>query len=173
MPLQSIAQLSGLTGISRETVSKKLRELPNELGVRNAKLYDSVKALPMLYNVQTDAEDLNAARAKLANKQVEKLDFDMDIKSGAFIPHDPMLSEAQRVFTAFRTRLSSAPTKLAPKACDMTDPIDIEELIEDYINEALEEFSDLKSFISRFSRPPTLVRGSGDKSKAAGKANGK
>jgi hypothetical protein len=159
MPLHSIADLSALTGISRETVSKKLRELPYELGARNSKLYDSVKALPVLYNVQGDGEDLNVARARLAIKQVEKIDFDMDIKSGGFVQSSVMLDETNRVCTAFRTRLSSTPTKVAPKVAEMDDPIDIEELLEEHINEALEEFSDLRTFIERFTRSPTLVRG--------------
>jgi hypothetical protein len=162
MSLESIAKLADLTGLSRESVSRKLRGLPFHTGERNSKLFESQDVLPVLYGLdeREEAVDLNAARAKLAEKQVEKIDFDMELKSGAFIPYDVMLSQAQRVFVAFRTRICSIPTKLAPKVASMDDPIDVEEALDEHLTEALEELHDLGEFIKRFDSGPTLVRGS-------------
>jgi hypothetical protein len=159
MPLKSTSDLADLTGLSREVVGKKLRGLTYESGLRNARMYNSVEALPLLYEVPTDTVDLNQARAKLAEKQVEKIDFDINMKSGSFVPYDVMLSAAQRVFVAFRTRISSIPSKLAPRIAGMTDPVDIEEILEKHLHESLEELSDLREFIEQFDRAPTVVRG--------------
>lgn len=156
--------MASLTGISRETVSKKLRGFPYTEGKGNSKLYDSIDALPLLYGRANEVVDLNAARAKLAEKQVEKIDFDMELKSGNFIPYEIMLSHAQRVFVAFRTRMSSIPTKIAPKIAEISDPIDIEEEIEQYLNEALEELIDLDRVIRQFGGPTAI--GGGAESKA-------
>jgi hypothetical protein len=163
MSLESIAKLSDLTGMSRESISRKLRGYPFVTGERNSKLFQSEEVLPMLYGIgDVDGVDLNVARAKLAEKQIEKLDFDMELKSGALIPYDIMLSQTQRVFTAFRTRICSIPTKLAPKVVELDDPIDVEEALEDHLNEALEELTDLGTFIKQFDRGPTLVRSGGE-----------
>lgn len=172
MSLESIAKLADLTGVSRETVSKKIRGIPFESGHRNSKMYDSTVVLPILYDIQVETVDLNQARAKLAEKQIEKIDFDMVMKSGSFIPYDLMLAHAQRVFVAFRTRMSSIATKIAPKVAHMTDPIDIEEIVEEYVNEALEELTDLEQFIGKF-KPAAVADTSGGKPKAARKANRK
>lgn len=154
MSLESIAKLADLTGISRETVSKKLRGFPFISGERNSKLYDSIEVLPLLYGQSNQVADLSAARARLAEKQVQKIDFDMDLKSGNFIPYETMLTHTQRVFTAFRTRMCSIPTKIAPKIAELSDPIDIEEALEEYINEALEELVDLRGFIEQYGDAP-------------------
>lgn len=158
MPLHSVTDLSDLTGMSRERVSRKLRDLPYETGYRNARMYNSIQALPMLYEFNNEAVDLNMARAKLAQKQVQKIDFDMEMKSGNFIPYDIMLAAAQRIFVAFRTRVCSIPTKIAPKVAAMDDPIDVEELLEDHLNEALDELNDLGTFIEQFG-PRAADRG--------------
>lgn len=126
----------------------------------------------MLYSLEErEVVDLNMARARLAEKQVEKIDFDMTLKSGSFIPFETMLSHAQRVFVAFRTRICSIPTKLAPKIASMDDPIDIEEALEEHLNEALDELHDLDNFIKQFDSGPTLIRG-GEESETPREVNG-
>lgn len=162
MSLESIAKLSDLTGLSREAVSRRLRGIPFITGQRNSKLFESQEVLPLLYGLDAreEAVDLNAARAKLAEKQVEKIDFDMELKSGSFIPYDLMLSQTQRVFVAFRTRICSIPTKIAPKVAALDDPIDVEEALDDHLKEALEELTDLATFIEQFNSGPTLVSSS-------------
>ena len=156
-----MAKLSDLTGLSRSAISHKLRGVPFHSGERNSKLFESQDVLPMLYSLEErEVVDLNMARARLAEKQVEKIDFDMTLKSGSFIPYETMLSHAQRVFVAFRTRICSIPTKLAPKIASMEDPIDVEEALEETLNEALDELHDLTDFIEQFNRRPAIVAGS-------------
>jgi hypothetical protein len=60
-----ISKLSELTGIHRDTISKRLADLPFEAGKKGAKLYRSKDALAEIY--KTDS--LEAARAKQALSQ--------------------------------------------------------------------------------------------------------
>lgn len=145
--------------------------MPFQSGKRGAKIYETVDALPALYRIDQKVLDLNMARAQLAQKQVEKIDFDMTLKTANLIPYDPMLQAAQRIFVAFRTRICSIPSKLAPKLAGLTDPIDVEEALEEHLNEALDELHDLRAYIERFS--PGVVDSSSAGSKAPRKANSK
>ena len=57
-----ISKISELTGIHRDTISKRLADLPFEAGKKGAKLYSSEDALAAIY--KTDS--LEAARAEQA-----------------------------------------------------------------------------------------------------------
>ena len=158
--MQSIIELADLTGKSRNTIAGILRGQPFHAGPRNSKQFESVVMLPLIYGLASeDILDLNEARAKLAVKQVEKIDFDMDLKAGSYIPYDEMLHAMQRIFVAFRTRMLSIPTKSAPLIATESDPINIQELLEEYISEALDELTDLKEFIQQYDNKPTVVGG--------------
>src|SRR5205809_7598365 len=60
--LQSINQLSDLTGRHRHTIAKRLIDLPSIDGPKGAHLYESTEALPLIYRV----DNLESARAKQA-----------------------------------------------------------------------------------------------------------
>src|SRR5216117_3989588 len=60
-----ILKFTELTGIHRDTISKRLADLPFEAGKKGAKLYESTVALPLIYAV----DNLEAARAKQALSQ--------------------------------------------------------------------------------------------------------
>jgi hypothetical protein len=57
-----ISKLSHLTGVHRDTISKRIAHLPFEAGKKGAKLYSSEDALAKIY----ESESLEAARAKQA-----------------------------------------------------------------------------------------------------------
>src|SRR6266403_4061590 len=63
--LQSINELSDLTGRHRHTITKRLLDLPSIDGPKGAHLYESSEALPLIYAV----DNLEAARAKQALSQ--------------------------------------------------------------------------------------------------------
>jgi hypothetical protein len=60
-----ISKLSQLTGVHRDTISKRLAHLPFETGKKGAKLYSSEDALAKIY----ETDSLEAARAKQALSQ--------------------------------------------------------------------------------------------------------
>jgi len=62
-----ISKISELTGIHRDTISKRLADLPFEAGKKGAKLYSSEDALVAIY--KTDS--LEAARAEQARSAAQ------------------------------------------------------------------------------------------------------
>jgi len=60
-----ILKFTELTGVHRDTISKRLADLPFEAGKKGAKLYESTEALPLIYAV----DNLEAARAEQARSQ--------------------------------------------------------------------------------------------------------
>ena len=64
LPILKIAEL---TGIHRDTISKRLADLPFEAGKKGAKLYSSEEALAAIY--KTDS--LEAARAEQARSAAQ------------------------------------------------------------------------------------------------------
>ena len=44
-----ILKMAELTGIHRDTISKRLADLPFEAGLKGAHLYESTEALPLIY----------------------------------------------------------------------------------------------------------------------------
>ena len=148
----TISDLADLTGLTRQVVAKKLRGLEHGTGKYGAKLYESAQVLPILYEIDNldRSVDLNQARARLAEKQMEKIDFELDLKRGGFIPFNEILEAGSRIFTSFRTRLLSIPTKGAPRIAGIDDPIEVQEIFEEYLLEALNELEDLREFIERY-----------------------
>jgi hypothetical protein len=63
-----ISKISELTGIHRDTISKRLADLPFEAGKKGAKLYSSEEALAAIY--KTDS--LEAARRASAHRGAAK-----------------------------------------------------------------------------------------------------
>src|SRR5213594_397529 len=57
-----ILKMAELTGVHRDTISKRLASVPFEAGKKGAKLYESTEALPLIYRV----DNLESARAKQA-----------------------------------------------------------------------------------------------------------
>lgn len=58
--LQSLTFLAEITGKDRETIKKRLSCLQPEPGPHGAKLFDSVKALPLIYEM----DELSAAKTE-------------------------------------------------------------------------------------------------------------
>ena len=65
LPILKIAEL---TGVHRDTISKRLADLPFEAGKKGAKLYSSEEALAAIY--KTDS--LEAARRASAHRGAAK-----------------------------------------------------------------------------------------------------
>jgi hypothetical protein len=117
LPILKIAEL---TGVHRDTISKRLADLPFEAGKKGAKLYESTVALPLIYAV----DNLESARAKQALSQAslnavreeelrkERIPIQLVLDEldtmfqamGAILKNNAKLSEAQtnEIFGKFR-----------------------------------------------------------------------
>ena len=106
-----ISKISELTGIHRDTISKRLADLPFEAGKKGAKLYSSEDALAAIY--KTDS--LEAARAEQARTAAQLNAIRADVLSKTRIPIAIVLEALDETFQAIAATLKAAEGKLLSK----------------------------------------------------------
>ena len=103
-----ISKISELTGIHRDTISKRLADLPFEAGKKGAKLYSSEGALAAIY--KTDS--LEAARAEQARTAAQLNAIRADVLRKTRIPIEIVLEALDETFQAIAATLKAAEGKL-------------------------------------------------------------
>src|SRR6266516_2519095 len=107
-----ILKFTELTGVHRDTISKRLADLPFEAGKKGAKLYESTEALPLIYAV----DNLEAARAKQALSQASLNAVKEEELRKQRIPRQLALDETDALFQAMGAILKNikelSPTRL-------------------------------------------------------------
>ena len=103
-----ISKISELTGIHRDTISKRLADLPFEAGKKGAKLYSSEEALAAIY--KTDS--LEAARAEQARTAAQLNAIRGDVLRKTRIPISIVLQVHDEVLQAIAAILKAAEGKL-------------------------------------------------------------
>ena len=140
--MQSVSQLSELTGKTRETIQKRLNAAAIEAttGPRAAKMYESKTALVAIYEATEGGNQGELMRARVKN-----LDLDSELKkqrhavnSGELIPA-PIVERVWSGMTgACRAHLLSLPYRLAVAAVAVDGAAAVEEAARKLIYEALE-----------------------------------
>src|SRR6266403_5368167 len=102
--LQSINELSDLTGRHRHTITKRLLDLPSIDGPKGAHLYESTVALPLIYAV----DNLEAARAKQALSQASLNAVREEELRKERIPIQIVLDELDEMFQVMGAILKNA-----------------------------------------------------------------
>jgi phage terminase Nu1 subunit (DNA packaging protein) len=87
-------------------------------------------------------EELSVQRVRLLKAQADKTEIEVDILEGNVIPADEVEEKWGRIITAFRARILSLPNKLAPLVTATNDYKEAEEIIKEYVYEALIELSE-------------------------------
>ena len=108
LPISKIAEL---TGVHRDTISKRLADLPFEAGKKGAKLYSSEEALAAIY--KTDS--LEAARAEQARTAAQLNAIRADVLRKTRIPIAIVLEALDETFQAIAATLKAAEGKLLSK----------------------------------------------------------
>ena len=103
-----ISKISELSGIHRDTISKRLADLPFEAGKKGAKLYSSEEALAAIY--KTDS--LEAARAEQARTAAQLNAIRADVLRKTRIPIAIVLEALDETFQAIAATLKAAEGKL-------------------------------------------------------------
>ncbi len=106
-----ISKISELTGIHRDTISKRLADLSFEAGKKGAKLYSSEDALAAIY--KTDS--LEAARAEQARTAAQLNAIRADVLRKTRIPIAIVLEAIDETFQAIAATLKAAEGKLLSK----------------------------------------------------------
>src|SRR5206468_329907 len=91
-----ILKMAELTGVHRDTISKRLADLPFEAGKKGAKLYESTEALPLIYAV----DNLESARAKQALSQASLNAIKEENLRKERVPLQLVLDEMDSLFQA-------------------------------------------------------------------------
>ena|SRR5438876_3354666 len=101
--LQSINELSDLTGRHRHTITKRLLDLPSIDGPKGAHLYESTEALPLIYAV----DNLEAARAEQARSQAALNKVREEVLRKERIPIQIVLDTMDEIFQAIGATLKN------------------------------------------------------------------
>ena len=103
-----IVKIAELTGIHRDTISKRLADLPFEAGKKGAKLYSSEDAMAAIY--RTDS--LEAARAEQARTAAQLNAIRADVLRKTRIPIEIVLQVNDEICRATAATLKAAEGKL-------------------------------------------------------------
>jgi hypothetical protein len=142
MTMVSVSELVKLTEVTPATVRKRCNNVPQEIkkGSTNIVLFNSKRALMAIFEVGGEGgTTLEEEKIKLTSAQAEKVGLEVDVLKGVLVPADEIEEHLNRVFGSFKARLLSIPTKAAPSIIGVMEVIEIEEIIKDYMHEALSE----------------------------------
>ena len=140
----SISQLADLTGCARKTVKVRCEHLKPVQGERNATLYESKEALPLIYGTadeDTGRIDLARENGLLAREKRLKTNLERQILEGRLIETEAVVLTWQAMLSALRARLLALPVEGAQVAIVSTDLQEIEERLTEIVYEALAELS--------------------------------
>jgi len=101
--LQSINELSDLTGRHRHTITKRLLDLPSIDGPKGAHLYESTEALPLIYA----CDNLESARAEQARSQAALNKVREEVLRKERIPIQIALDTMDEIFQAIGATLKN------------------------------------------------------------------
>ena len=141
-------QLSDLTGRTRRTIQKRLIDLIPIVQKGRGHWYESKDALPLLVESQNPGEvtkTLETERTRLSSAQADKTELEVEVIKGHLIPAEHVQITVDTMLSSFRSKLLSLPTKAAHAVLPLADIAEAEDVLREYINEALQELSDYDS----------------------------
>ncbi len=142
----NITDLADMCGMHRETVRKRLRDLPKAEGNGREVCYDSVEALPRLYRVNGHGGplDLSEERAKLAKSQTERVSLDVQRLQAELLDTDDVRRAWSDLVERFEHECAVLPAAMAHAAMGATTVREIEESTRKIVDAALTRLSELK-----------------------------
>jgi phage terminase Nu1 subunit (DNA packaging protein) len=85
--------------------------------------------------------DYGEERARLTKAQADKAEMEASVLAGKLVDVDQLISQWEMMLTAVKTKMLAIPSKLAPVIADEDEPGIIQNVIDDYVREALEELA--------------------------------
>ena len=141
----SLRAIQDITGFGFRTIKQRLGNLPPERRDGTSHLYDTKKALPLLYTekkLEHGTLDLSQERAKLAAAQSEKTRLEAEKLKGSLVDKEEFFLKLSPIFVALRAKALALPSKVAPSlvglACE-----DILYILQDEIHALLVGISNL------------------------------
>lgn len=88
-----------------------------------------------------EGHDFQVEKARLTKAQADKAEMEVSELSGQLVRVDAVVQEWQSQLMDMKGKLLSIPSKLATLVSDMDNPAEVQDLIDDYIREALQELA--------------------------------
>jgi phage terminase Nu1 subunit (DNA packaging protein) len=88
-----------------------------------------------------EGHDFQVEKARLTKAQADKAEMEVSELSGDLVQVEDVVDEWQSQLMDMKGKLLSIPSKIATLVADMGNPAEVQELIDDYIREALLELS--------------------------------
>lgn len=142
--LLSISELADLTGRDRKDVSRKLEPLSHQAGPKNAKLYDSVEALELLFEARSSNElqrQIDEANLEVARRRAQKLAIENKVKEGLLVHIEDIAAVVEREYAAVRAGFLALGNRLAKDLMALQTPVAIKNRIDSEVNAVLSELS--------------------------------
>ena len=146
--LVNIDQLTNLVGMTRRTISKRLIDIVPVVEKGRGHWYESKEVLPVLLGLHKGGEEpktLETERTRLASAQATKTELEVEVIKGNLIPADHVKEVVDTMLSSFRSKLLSLPTKAAHAVLPLADQAEAENVLKEYVYEALQELSDYDS----------------------------
>lgn len=134
-------------------------------------LRNYIKKLKNKSTFETDSGtlDFHVEKARLTKMQADKAEMEVMELSGALVRVEDVVDEWQSQLMDMKGKLLSIPSKLATIVTDIDNPAEVQDLIDDYIREALQELAAYAGD-GKHTREPIESK---DGAKATTKANDK
>lgn len=142
--LLSISELADLTGRDRKDVSRKLEPLSHQAGPKNAKLYDSIEALELLFEARSSNElqrQIDEANLEVARRRAQKLAIENKVKEGLLVHIEDIAAVVEREYAAVRAGFLALGNRLAKDLMALQTPVAIKNRIDSEVNAVLSELS--------------------------------
>ena len=137
MSLLSLSDYKGLTRLDHRRIAQRLSSLEHEIGPKNAKLYESSEALPLLY--LDENLDATKERARLTHHQANIAALDERARSGELVSREEVLQDWASMIAAAKAKLLSMPAKLSTIIASLDDPYEIQAHMEAEVHGSLSE----------------------------------
>lgn len=139
MSLQSINSLANLSGMTYRTIKKRLALHLHPVQEGRSLLYESVEALPILYQVENAQSqyELEAERARLAHHQANNEALKERQLTGELLPAELVIDLGSSLVGAARAKILSLHSKIRSRYPTLDQSIADE--IEELSREALRE----------------------------------
>lgn len=136
----SITHYSEITGIGRRTIKNRLTDLEMRPGERKAHLYDSVKALPLIYQIDSGKLDPRKESALLSQARRKKIDLERREIEGSLISSEFVVEMCSILASNARGKFLTMPNAIKNRF-PMLEPSIIDD-IDNMVRDALTELAD-------------------------------
>jgi len=139
--LYTISGLQAELGVSARKLGEVLATIRPEGGTEKRPMWLIKTALQALNADEGRALNPQAEKARLDKARADLAELDLSVREGRLVPASAIEKAWANIATEVRTRLMSIPASTAPRITGKTTTVEIEAIIREQIDEALNAIS--------------------------------